>query len=247
MPHVREAVLSPSPSESEFEDERLYLPSYFSSSERHSMHLVKLAEEEKQIHKGQVIECILQLRRSAKRLSAIRDLRKKNETGQKPGTRATSQRHSIEFSQACLLGIYGVGRHALISLDDGSGSFETQFPNLTVDDLSRKPTTQTRQMGDSHRAEGSLWGINPQDTYTSPSPSLLAHPSSSRQRLNSTVKSSTSHPCQGGSQTGQGTLHANEDAGKLWSPIIGLTSKEVELWELEGLLLHSRRLDFADR
>lgn len=243
MPHIKEADVSPSPSESEIEDERLYLPCYFSSDERLSMHLIELAKEEKEIRTSQVVECILQLRRSAKRLSAMRDLKKKNESGQKPGTRATAQRHSIEFGQNCLLAIYGISRQALISLDDVNGSLAKQFPSLTVEDLSRKPTTHTRQMGDSHRAEGSLWGINPRGAYIPPSPSLLAHPSVSRQRLDSTVDRPDILPSQNDSRASivQGQTRTIGEVGKLWSPTIGLTSKEVELWELEGTYIYSQK------
>lgn len=246
MPHVKEAMLSQAPSEAEIEEDRLHLPSCFSADERQLMSLLDLAEEEKELRKAQVIECILQLRRSAKRLSAVRGLKKKDDRGQRAAGRVTSQRHSIEFSQECLLAIYSVGRLALISLDNEQSSFEKQFPTLTADDLFRKSTVQKRQMGDSHRAEGALWGVNSHGTYTPASLSLLAYPSTSQsQRLHhdpaqiiasqqlsedASLSRSDSHI--------RGSLPSNENVGKLWDSVLGLSSEEVEIWELEGMSCH---------
>lgn len=241
MPDVDEAVLSQAPSGSGIEEERIHLPSSFLAEERESMLLNDLAEEEIELRKAQVVECILQLRRSAKRLSAIRGLKKKDDRGQKEGGRATSQRHSIEFTQECLLAIYSIGRHALVALDAGRTSFEKQFPILTSDDLSRKATTHKRQMGDSHRAEGALWGVNPRGTYIPSSPSLLGHPSSSQSHSRSIssqppkiseVTNSQSDTYLRASQS----FHGNDEssAGKLWDPMLGLSSEEMEKWELEG-------------
>lgn len=250
MPHVNEALLSQGPSNAEIEDERLHLPSFFSKDERCFMSLDNLAEEEHQLRKGQVIECILQLRRSAKRLSAMRGLKKKGEKGQKSGSRATPQRHSVEFTQECLLRIYRIGRQALISLDVEGAAVEKQFPILVMDDLSRKPTTQKRQMGDSHRAEGALWGINPSAAYPAASSSpLLSHPSSSKSRHQQLPSApiSQSHQLNEADSTQsanyiRATVGAEESPGKLWNPVLGLSDEEVEMWELEGMLRLKLRL-----
>lgn len=244
MPDIDEAVLPQAPSEAGIEEDRIHLPSSFSLETRQSMLLNDLAEEEMELRRMQVVECILQLRRSAKRLSAMRGLKKKDDRGQKEGGRATSQRHSIEFTQECLLAIYSIGRYALVTLDGGRTSLEKQFPILTSDDLSRKATTHKRQMGDSHRSEGALWGVNPRGTYIPSSPSLLGHPSS--QSHTGSISSQQRHKSQESQpdtylRVSQ-PLHGNESAGKLWDPMLGLSNEEMEKWELEGWYLSFRRV-----
>lgn len=145
---------------SKVEYEKLYLPSSFSIEDRKLMSLEELGAEEFELREGQVIECILQLRRLEKRLSALRDVKRKDRPGQATGTRSTNLRNSLEASQSTLLLIYNLGREALSSLamdPSAQASVEAKYPPLSKSDLFRKPTSHKRQLGDSNRLDGRVW------------------------------------------------------------------------------------------
>lgn len=204
----------PSTSSAVADDEEPHLPSYFSRSERAEMSLSELAEEELALRRVQIVECIMQLRRSAKKLSYSRAQKKKHLPGQGTGTRATVIRNAIEFNQECLLLIYGVARHALIHLSEDNQVGEA-FPPLTAADLYRKSTSHKRQLGDSRRSDGKLWVVGARVSMISDSGSHHGE-----------------DDAEGG---GGGAGEASGDSdGKLWSPMIGLSIAEVEEWDREG-------------
>lgn len=192
------------------------------------------------MRKNQVVECILQLRRSAKRLSALRGLKKKNTRGQHPSSRSTNQRQTIVITQECLLRIYSSGRKALISLSEDKDRVATQFPTLVAADLIRKSTTEKRQMGDSHRTEGTIWGINPNGRPDLPPSNLLSYPKRSGTHTASPLDSDAN--C---SSTNMDLDIESTPPSKLWDPIIGLSESEIDQWELEGLCF-SETASFAD-
>ena len=206
MPSIRSIVqaLQNSPG---VENEELFLPSYFSNSDIVNYTLTTLADEELNLRDGQAYECILQLRRVMKTISAMRSLKRKDMRGQRHNTRANKQRDSLEVTRDHLLMIYRRARQALLSLTkDGQNTGEC-FPPLTIKDLYRKSTMDKRQLGDTHRTDGLLWVV----------------------------------ASAGGSASGA-TEEADYDndneydvyMGKLWSPVIGLSDKELEQWESEG-------------
>lgn len=212
----------------EVQDELLYLPSHFSESDREELGLSELGEEELELRRVQVVECIMQLRRSAKKHSSVRAQKRKDLPGQHTGTRAAGVRIALEFNQECLLRIYNVGREALVQL-----SKDTQdgisFPHLTSADLFRKPTTHKRQLGDSRRPDGMLWRVGARADVGSTS--------NEGQEMEEGEGGGG-----GGGEDGAGGGEGNGDGwadGKLWSPIIGLSIAEVEEWDREGKHSHS--------
>jgi hypothetical protein len=141
------------------EDQALYLPSSFSTSDRLAFDLTKLAREEACLREGQAGDLVLQLRRVEKTLSAHHGYRKKNVKGQAQATRSRSKIEQKEFIRDYLLETYETCRGALKTLDhlqqqDGAPE---RFPALTRADLFRKGTTVKWQLGDTYRPDGLLW------------------------------------------------------------------------------------------
>lgn len=224
------------------ENEVLYFPSHFSITERIDLCLLDLEKEELELRQAQVVECIMQLRCSAKKLSSARAQKKKDGRGQFEGGRSTTIRQSLEFNQECLLLIYNMGRQALVSLSDDSHIGEA-FPHLSSDDLYRKPTTDKRQQGDSRRSDGKLWGVGARASVGSASSapastSPVIVPTTSDQTEDALVRSfDRSLGEQSTGQLGEDGSEGNGDArkdGKLWSPVIGLSIAEAEEWDREG-------------
>jgi hypothetical protein len=151
---IRTEVLAQAPAE--IEEERLFLPSQFSTEQRVSLGLVELGKEEAELREAQCCDAILQLRRAVKSLSAARGAKKKNDSGQKQNTRSMGKIQTMEFTRDYVLEAYRLCRQALLSLR-GEGNTGARFPELTADDLYRKPTISKRELGDSHRGEGKLW------------------------------------------------------------------------------------------
>lgn len=192
MSFVNPSSMSSELESSAIEFESLHLPSSFAHSSRTEMQLEDLAHEEQLLREGQMFECILQLRRSSKRLSALNDFKKKESKTQYEHTRANTQKKSIDLSQDTLLLIYNTSRQALIDL--AGGAYETRFPPLSKADLFRKSTVHKRQVGDSHRTDGAIWvtGIPSQSSTLGATGFLMRRPSSSSSKA-STSLGSTSH------------------------------------------------------
>lgn len=240
------------------EDEEVYLPSFFSPSERAEMSLLELEKEELELRRAQIVECIMQLRRSAKKLSSARAQKKKDGRGQYEGSRSATQRHILEFNQECLLLIYNTGRKAFISLSDDEHIGEA-FPALSTEDLFRKSTTEKRQLGDSRRSDGRLWGVGARATLDSatsvpPSDHLSASPSTPTapaQTQHTTSESSNFEEDPPGDRAGENgrrreTADEERIDGKLWSPVLGLSIAEVEEWDHEGKHYYDRKYLCAD-
>ena len=156
MPSLQNVMIGQSPVE--VEDEFLYLPSHFTCEQRDELGLVNLAIEELELREGQACDTILQLRRSVKALSAVRGRSKKNDEGQQQHTRSRGKIVTMEFMRDYLLSTYNLCRDAILNLGGpASKDLEAHIPKLGIDDLSRKPTIEKRQKGDSRRAEGNIW------------------------------------------------------------------------------------------
>jgi hypothetical protein len=139
------------------EDEVLFLPSYFSETDRTNLGLLELAEDETKLREGQAVSAILGLRFLVKSITVLQDKRKAGDTGQLLNTRSRSRIHTVEGIRDRLLSIYNTSRNALVGLD--RQSFSDRFPNLTLDDLERHSTMKKRQLNDTLRQDGAIWGI----------------------------------------------------------------------------------------
>lgn len=243
MPSVKLTVLSDD--FSLLEDEILHLPSHFSDQDRKEFGLEELAREELALRRAQVVDCVLQLRRTAKKLSAAQGQKKKDTRGQNKSGRAHALRSNFEFHQDCLLRIYNTGRRSLISLSAEKLAVEESFPRLTAHDLFRKPTTESRQLGDSRRPDGMLWGLGARVDTHPESLSLLQPPNNSPQQINASARGQSSHFPSSSSAPDKNEMAAgrtdasSDEIGKLWNPIIGLSAEEVEEWEREGMSRYS--------
>jgi hypothetical protein len=141
------------------ERDDLYLPSEFSEEERRELGLVELANLEAELWEAHASECILQLRSVGKTVSAFRGLRGKEPGSQRQGTRNTTRFQHLEFLQSRILTNYGDSRKALDSLGRLS-TISDRFPHLTHADLFRKSTQNKRTIGDTHRPDGAVYGLD---------------------------------------------------------------------------------------
>lgn len=253
MPSVKASVLAQESSPS-VESERLCLPSHFSDAEKAELSLSELALEEAELREAQLYECILQLRRVTKILSTMHGLKRKGTQTQKDSTRSHTSRKKVEQDQHCLLRIYQSARKALLAVSSSPHDAQSRFPPLIESDLLRKSTVDKRALGDSHRGEGHLWSAVPPIHGPGPSSGkLLDRPTAKRPgkssesippnvSLGRDTPNDSFHPLshEAGDAPRQGT-----DSGRLWNTSLGLSNKELELWELEGTSLCLTVLEYS--
>lgn len=143
-------------SDKDIEVQTLYLPSHFSASERQCYRLLALGSKEAQMLEGALGDTIQTLQTTAKTLTASYERKIKHARGQDANTRANTEIRSIEAKRTELISDYNLFRSALASL----GSLdEIKWRPLTEKDTYRKSVERRRKAGDSHLAEGSLWGM----------------------------------------------------------------------------------------
>jgi hypothetical protein len=226
MPKVRELVLSQDPSP--LEEEQLFLPSHFSEQERNTFSLTALAMEESQLREGELLECIMQLRRAMKTLSIIHAQRQKNDRSQRSAQRSHTQRQTVELTRDRLLHIYNDSRTALLTLSKAGKSIEERYPALSLKDLYRKSTVEKRQLGVTNHLDGQLWHLRKRKASipATSEGSLLPHPETTTANSGLSI-----------SEIREDNEVAQEpqiDVGMLWSPVIGLSKSEMEKWDREG-------------
>jgi len=204
--------------------EQLCLPSEFDELDRIRLNLVNLAEEEGKLREGHAFSCILQLQRLMKTTSALQLLRKKNMRGQRQNTRAHTQHNALDLTCDRLLEVYNTTQKALTSIYPNDTHISEQFPPLTKEDLQRKSTVDKRQLGDTYRTDGRLWRLGSSTRRTTATALTSSDPSAS--------PSQSASPSVPSSQDVQNS--GISGSGRLWDPRIGLTTEEMEEWELEG-------------
>ncbi|KAJ7069033.1 hypothetical protein B0H15DRAFT_925884 [Mycena belliarum] len=139
------------------ENETLYLPSDLTALERQELDVAAIGIEEIRWREGQAFDSLRAVQNVVKALTALRDLKHKNERQQKDNSRAGDQIAETTKRRDRHMASYEAARHALISLGalvEGPG---TGFPPLTEADLFMKSVRQTRQVGDSRFTDGLLW------------------------------------------------------------------------------------------
>jgi hypothetical protein len=153
MESVKGVVLAQKPSSVEHEE--LFLPSFFPSSQRSSLSLSDLADEEAELREGQLLECIMTLRSTVKSISWFHRYRRENDRGQRQNALARSNIDSAISLRDRTLKLYNESRGTLQSLN--SLGPEGRFPPLSQQDLFRKSTWDKRQVGDTYRPDGRVW------------------------------------------------------------------------------------------
>ncbi|KAF7331346.1 CxC2 domain-containing protein [Mycena kentingensis (nom. inval.)] len=154
MPAVADAVAAQAREAPSLQDEKLFIPSDFSASDRVQLDLDDLAAEEARWREGQIFDTIRALQNNVKATTAMRGDKAKNDRHQKANTRAVDRiRVSLSLCELHKAS-YHVARTALITL---TGS--TRFPVLEDADLYMKPVMDKRRVGDSKLSDGALWRI----------------------------------------------------------------------------------------
>lgn len=144
----------------EVENEKLLLPSDFSSIERKAMGsaILALARDEKALREGEAYDAIESLKTKIKALSAMWDGKNKHSRGLDANTRSKAAIKTVMEQRDALIASYMASREAIVNLSlDRSDDATSAFPPLTLQDTYRKSTSQRRQIGDSRRTAPSPW------------------------------------------------------------------------------------------
>lgn len=159
------------------EEEKLYLPSDFLSSQRTHLNLNQLAHGESQLREGAAFDALARVQTAVKAIVVLRDRKKKDAHGQEKHTRALSKIHLAESKRDQAMNEYNRSRQALIALDVVGAS--TAFPVLSIQDTFRKSTLIKRSVGDSRRTDGVIWtygGVDGQPRRSSGDSMSTANP-----------------------------------------------------------------------
>lgn len=140
----------------EAENERLFLPSDFSLSERAELCLEALATKQTKILDVALGEIVTSLQTVVKTISAAFERKTKHARGQEQNTRSTTKIRTIMGKRLDLILDYNTLRDALQSLNSLD---EEKWPTLEEKDTYRKSTEKRRRPGDPTDVEGNLWSL----------------------------------------------------------------------------------------
>ncbi|KAJ7152450.1 hypothetical protein C8R46DRAFT_1302833 [Mycena filopes] len=139
------------------QDEKLFLPSDFSTpEERQKLGMASLAEEEVRWREGQAFDSLRAIQNIVKTISALRGRKIKNDRQQKQNTRAGDNIEEATTLRNRHMALYEVARQALLALNA-----PMVYPLLTEADLYMKPVLQKRRVGDSRHTDGALFRMQP--------------------------------------------------------------------------------------
>ena len=153
-PHVIEQHIR-TKSENFPEREVLFLPSDFAENDCISLGLVDMAEHQRRFAEGAANDAILRVQKFAKVLSNARAAKKAEGSGQAHQTRSVAIETEIVFKLDLAIRDYNDLREVLKRL--GLQESDLVYKPLTKADTFRKPTTTTRNLGDTYRNDGPLW------------------------------------------------------------------------------------------
>ncbi|KAK7046323.1 CxC2 domain-containing protein [Favolaschia claudopus] len=223
MPRVGDRIAEQTLSAPAIHDEKLLLPSDFSSdNERLELDIANLAAEEIRWREAQAFDALRAIQNIVKTISALRGRKIKNDRQQKQNTRAVDNILEATKLRDQHMDLYEIARQALIALNG-----PTKFPLLTESDLYMKPVLDKRRVGDSHRTDGALWR-HP-----------AAIPVEEAEAVSTTIISANNpgpHKQSEGGQPKQMTSAENRPDGWLWQlgKLTKLTASEMEEWSSEG-------------
>jgi hypothetical protein len=138
------------------EDVNLFFPSGFPAKNRNHFGMKELAHQERILRTAQLDDLILTVRSLATLLSAMRARKRKHFRGQKQNTSAMNAIFTQEDNLNLKIAEYTCSRKSLLLL--GFGDDDNSFPPLSRKDCYKKPTELKRQVGDSRRPDGNVWG-----------------------------------------------------------------------------------------
>ena len=141
-------------SAAEPEDQRLFLPSDFSASDRQKFRLLGLASRHAQMLELALGDIINSLQTTVKTLTAAYERKIKHARGQDANTRSNQEIRNIEAKRSTFIVDYALFRDALDVLD---ALDKEKWPTLSEQDTFRKATERRRSPGDSRVVEGNLW------------------------------------------------------------------------------------------
>ena len=140
------------------EQEVLFLPSDFTESDRLSLGLVEMGEDQRKLAEGAANDAILRVQKLAKVLSNTRAAKKTEGSGQAYQTRATATETEVVFKLDLAIKDYNDLCQLLRNL--GLSDSDLVYRALTIEDTYRKPTVTNRNLGDTYRNDGPLWTAN---------------------------------------------------------------------------------------
>ncbi|KAJ7443174.1 hypothetical protein B0H11DRAFT_1881567 [Mycena galericulata] len=139
------------------EDEKLYIPSDLTASERLQLDVVEIGVEEVRWREGQAFDCLRAVQVVVKAIRALYDRKEKSERQQKDNSRAGDHIRDTIKRRDRHMQSYESARQAMIALDALVDGGKTRFPPLTEADTFMKSVRKTRQVGDSRFTDGLLW------------------------------------------------------------------------------------------
>lgn len=130
-------------------DEKLFLPSDLSTSQRSRYEIMELTQIELQLQEGALFNHIQAVQEIAKVLSI--DLQAKRDAcGVEANTCSMNMLQGVQKSRDAAIKIYNRNCNTLIALS-------TPTEKMTEADTHRKPTNTKHQVGDSRRGDGITW------------------------------------------------------------------------------------------
>ncbi|KAJ2913528.1 hypothetical protein MD484_g6884, partial [Candolleomyces efflorescens] len=149
-----DAIAAQAASDIDIVDEKLFLPSDLSASQRSRYEMTELTQIELKLREGALFDHVQAVQEIAKVLSI--DLQvKRVARGVKANTRSMNILQGVQRSRDAAIKNYNRNRNALIAL----GTPTEKFPPMTEADTRRKPTNTKRQVGDSRRGDGITWAL----------------------------------------------------------------------------------------
>ncbi|KAJ7434559.1 hypothetical protein FB451DRAFT_1195267 [Mycena latifolia] len=125
--------------------------------QRLELDVATLGVEEIRWREGQAFDSLRATQNVVKSLTALRELKRKNDRQQKDNSRSGDQIAEAIKRRDRHMQSYESARQAMISLGALVDGPNTSFPPLTEADLFMKSVRQTRQVGDSKLTNGFLW------------------------------------------------------------------------------------------
>lgn len=143
----------------EITHEELGLPSEYEESSEWNRNLCQMATIEVDLRKAEAREAIANTRSAVKKIGATVMDRDKNVKGYAGNTRAKLQLEDLQRRRDLHLSHYSAARTSLMRLRELlEDTSIPELPSLMVEDTARKQPEWRRQIGDSRRQDGRIWG-----------------------------------------------------------------------------------------
>ncbi|KAJ7612757.1 hypothetical protein FB45DRAFT_874959 [Roridomyces roridus] len=140
------------------QDEKLFLPSDFTSDDRRKLGLETLGAEELKLQEGEANDALRSLREHIRHSQALRHHKNSRGNavhGQDKNTRAVHKIQDVQTKIQDYVKKYQQARLAMISL--GLNTRDSRYPELKDEDLYTKSVNEPHNLGDGSKLEGWIW------------------------------------------------------------------------------------------